>query len=64
VLVALLLMPAEVVFANEANVFVYHRFNVSRYPSTKIMTEAFKDHLETLKIEHFTVLPLERLSTA
>src|SRR5210317_815790 len=58
VLVALLLMPAEVVFASEANVFVYHRFNDSRYPSTNITTEAFKDHLETLKVEHFTVLTL------
>ena len=51
-------MPAEVVFANEANVFVYHRFNDSRYPSTNITTEAFKDHLEALKVEHFTVLTL------
>ena len=58
VLVALLLMPVEVVFANEANVFVYHRFNDSRYPSTNITTESFKDHLETLKVEHFTVLTL------
>jgi peptidoglycan/xylan/chitin deacetylase (PgdA/CDA1 family) len=51
-------MPAELVFANEANVFVYHRFNDSRYPSTNITTEAFKDHLEALKVEHFTVLTL------
>lgn len=58
VLVALLLVPAELVFANEANVFVYHRFNDSRYPSTNITTEAFKDHLETLKVEQFTVLTL------
>ena len=58
VLVALLLMPAEVVFANEANVFVYRSFNDSRYPPTNITTESFKDHLETLKVEHFTVLTL------
>ena len=58
VLVALLLMPAGLVLANEANVFVYHRFNDSRYPSTNITTEAFKDHLEMLKVEHFTVLTL------
>ena len=58
VLVALLLMPAWAAFANEANVFVYHRFNDSRYPSTNITTEAFKDHLEALKVEHFTVLTL------
>ena len=51
-------MPVEVVFANEANVFVYHRFNDFRYPSTNITTEAFKDHLEALKVEHFTVLTL------
>jgi peptidoglycan/xylan/chitin deacetylase (PgdA/CDA1 family) len=57
-LVALLLMPVEVVFASEANVFVYHRFNDSRYPSTNITTKAFKDHLETLKVEQFTVLTL------
>ncbi len=58
VLFALLLMPVEVVLASEANVFVYHRFNDSRYPSTNITTEAFKGHLETLKDEHFTVLTL------
>jgi peptidoglycan/xylan/chitin deacetylase (PgdA/CDA1 family) len=55
---ALLLMPVEVVFANQANVFVYHRFNDSRYPSTNITTAAFKAHLETLKVEQFTVLTL------
>jgi peptidoglycan/xylan/chitin deacetylase (PgdA/CDA1 family) len=56
--IALLLVPAEAVFASQANVFVYHRFNDSRYPSTNITIEAFKDHLETLKVEHFTVLSL------
>jgi peptidoglycan/xylan/chitin deacetylase (PgdA/CDA1 family) len=46
------------VCANEANVFVYHRFNDSRYPSTNISIEAFKAHLDALKVEDFTVLTL------
>lgn len=57
-LVAISLVPVESVFADEANVFVYHRFNDPRYPSTNITTEDFESHLETLKVERFTVLTL------
>lgn len=50
--------PVPSAFADGANVFVYHRFNDSRYPSTNIATEAFKGHLEILRTERFTVLTL------
>ncbi len=57
-LLVLPLVPVGVVFAGEAHVFVYHRFNDSRYPSTNITTDNFKAHLEALKDEQFTVLTL------
>ena len=54
-------MPVEAADANEANVFVYHRFNDSRYPSTNITIEAFKAHLEILQAEQFSVLTLGQI---
>lgn len=58
VLVVLPLVSVGEVFASEAHVFVYHRFNDSRYPSTNIATENFKVHLQVLQDEQFTVLTL------
>ena len=48
-------------FADEANVFVYHRFNDSRYPSTNITSQDFTAHLELLKTEQVDVLTLGRV---
>lgn len=55
---AVILTPVPTALADDANVFVYHRFNDSRYPSTNITTEVFKEHLEILRSERFTVLTL------
>ncbi|MGK2905453.1 MAG: polysaccharide deacetylase family protein [Desulfuromonadales bacterium] len=57
VLVILLLL-ANPAFADQANVFVYHRFNDSRYPSTNISTADFRAHLDLLSQEKFSVLTL------
>lgn len=53
-----LLMLVEVASADQANVFIYHRFNDSRYPSTDISLHDFKAHLELLSQQKFTVLKL------
>lgn len=60
-LIALLMfafMPARPSSAEEANAFVYHRFNDSRYPSTNIATDHFIAQMELLKNEAYSVLPL------
>lgn len=42
----------------EANVFIYHRFGDSRYPSTNIDLDVFARQLEWLQREHRPVLAL------
>lgn len=54
----LLLTFSGPVFADQANVFIYHRFNDSRYPSTNITSNDFQAQLELLKQQGFTVLKL------
>lgn len=44
--------------AQHASVFVYHRFGDARYPSTNIELPVFRQQLEYLKQNHYTVLPL------
>ena len=44
--------------ASQANVFIYHRFNDTRYPSTNISIEEFRAHLQVLDAEKYHVLPL------
>jgi peptidoglycan/xylan/chitin deacetylase (PgdA/CDA1 family) len=46
------------VYADQANVFIYHRFNDSRYPSTNISSDAFHAQLELLQQQSFAVLTL------
>ncbi len=45
-------------FADQANVFVYHRFNDSRFPSTNISLQDFNAHLDLLYQQEFTVITL------
>ena len=45
-------------FADQANVFVYHRFNDSRFPSTNISLQDFNAHLDLLHQQEFTVITL------
>jgi len=54
----LLLLSSQAAFAGQANVFVYHRFDDSRFSSTNISAQDFRAHLETIQMQDFTVLPL------
>lgn len=45
-------------FADQANIFVYHRFSDSRYPSTNISLQDFRAHLDLLYQQEFTVIKL------
>jgi len=56
--VIVLTISGAVSFAGQANVFVYHRFGDSRYPSTNIGLDVFKEQLELLKQEQYEVLTL------
>jgi len=59
-----LLLPALPVAAaqvDQANLFVYHRFGDSRYPSTNIPIATFRSHLETLRANHCHVMTLGKL---
>jgi len=52
------LLFAHAAFADQANIFTYHRFNDSRYPSTNITLQDFRAHLDLLSQEKFSVLTL------
>ncbi|MCF6178919.1 MAG: polysaccharide deacetylase family protein, partial [Geopsychrobacter sp.] len=57
----LLLLCATPSFAG-INVFIYHRFGESRYPSTNISVDVFARQLDYLKREGYQVLPLSRIA--
>jgi peptidoglycan/xylan/chitin deacetylase (PgdA/CDA1 family) len=57
-LVLVLLLLATSAWAGEANVFVYHRFGDSRYPSTNISIDTFTAQLQFLQERDYTVLTL------
>ena len=57
-LLIVLLLLANAAFANQANIFIYHRFNDSRYPSTNISPQDFRAHLDLLSQQNFSVLKL------
>ena len=44
--------------ADWASILMYHRFGEQDYPSTNIRMEQFREHLEELKKDKYTVLPL------
>ncbi len=50
-----------VVSAGQVNVFIYHRFDETRYPSTNISTDTFREQLEYLKQNNIEVLPLSEV---
>ena len=60
-LFAFLLLSGPLAFADQANVFVYHRFNDSRYPTTNISPQNFRAHLDLLHKQEFTVLKLGKV---
>lgn len=53
-----LLLQGVAAFAGQSNVFIYHRFNDDRYPSTNVSEQTFATHLELLQRENFVVLNL------
>lgn len=52
------LLPVRVDAAGQVNVFIYHRFDESRYPSTNISSAVFTEQLAYLKENNYTVLSL------
>jgi len=57
-LLVLILAPGSGLAADQATVFIYHRFGDSRYPGTNTSQAEFRAHLETLRTGGYTVLPL------
>ena len=64
ILLFLLCAAPVVAAAGQANVFIYHRFNDTRYPSTNISTQDFRAHLQTLADEDYAVLSLGQVVEA
>ncbi len=58
IVLALLLLTPPPVSAEQANIFIYHRFGESRYPSTNIDTDVFASHLLYLRESGKQVVPL------
>ena len=44
---------------NSAVVFMYHKFNTPKYPSTNITADQFEDHLEEFTKDKYNILSLE-----
>ena len=57
----LFLLTLQAAAADQANVFIYHRFDDSRFPSTNISSRDFQSHLEILHRQDFTVLTLGQI---
>ncbi len=43
---------------NSATVFMYHKFGVSKYPSTSVTLEQFESHILELSKDKYNILPL------
>lgn len=56
--VLLFCLVGQAAAAGQVNVFIYHRFDESRYPSTNIPAETFRQQLSYLKEHKYQVLPL------
>ena len=48
-------------FTQDVTVLIYHRFGEDKYPSTNIAVERFREQLEFLRNNDYTVIPLEKL---
>ena len=44
---------------NSATVFMYHKFGVSKYPSTSVTLDQIESHINELIKEKYNILPLE-----
>ncbi|MFV0481025.1 MAG: polysaccharide deacetylase family protein [Campylobacteraceae bacterium] len=43
----------------DAHIFIYHRFNDDRYPTTSVTNEVLREHFTYLKDNNYTVIPLK-----
>ncbi|HAD03754.1 MAG TPA: hypothetical protein DCF93_03595 [Desulfuromonas sp.] len=60
-LAVLLGNPGRAVAADEAHIFIYHRFGEPRYPSTNVSLSVFADQLQVLKAAGANVVTLGTL---
>lgn len=54
-------IPSQVIAADEAHIFIYHRFGESRYPSTNVSLAVFEAQLQILKEKKANVITLGSL---
>ena len=47
--------------SDDATIIMYHRFGESRLPSTNIQLDVFEAHLQTIRDEGWTVMPLSEI---
>ncbi len=61
--ISLIFLLVSVAFANEvknsATVFMYHKFGVSKYPSTSVTIDQLNSHIEELTKEKYTIKSLD-----
>lgn len=56
-----MILPCRTAQSEQANVFIYHRFNDFRYPSTNTSNEDFRAHLKILRDGGYQVLTLGKV---
>ena len=54
----------DAVAADSAVVLMYHRFGDARFPATNIRVAQFRDHMNYLQSNDYSVIPLARLLTS
>ncbi len=47
--------------SDDATIIMYHRFGESNLPSTNIQLDVFEAHLQTIRDEGYTVMPLDEI---
>lgn len=57
-------VPVNALAADQANIFIYHRFGDSRYPSTNISLDDFAAHLQLLAEGDYHVMSLGAVVSA
>ena len=61
--ITLIFLLVSGAFANEvknsATVFMYHKFGVSKYPSTSVTIDQLNSHIEELTKEKYTIKSLD-----
>ncbi len=56
-----LLLISDILASSSAVIFTYHRFGESRYPSTNITLEQFKEQLDYFQEHNYNVWPLSKI---